>query len=44
MEGKKNYTKPALKSQRIELGVFGCYNWLPPNEGEFQPFDWSVGG
>ena len=41
MEGKRDYTKPELKSQKIELGVFGCYVWEPPNEGEKQPFDWG---
>ena len=40
---KKDYAKPELKSQKIELGVFGSYNWEPPNEGEWQPFDWTYG-
>ena len=38
MEAKKDYAKPELKSQKIELGVFGCYEWEPPNQGELQPF------
>ena len=45
MEAKKNYTKPQLKSQKIELGVFGSYcdEWLPPNKGDDTPFDWTNG-
>ena len=43
METKKGYSKPELKSQKIQLGVFGCYDWAPPNRGEDTPYIWQFG-
>ena len=42
MEAKRIYAKPELKSQKIELGVFGTYcDRLPPNEGYCKPFKYD---
>ena len=44
MKAKKTYTTPQLKSQKVELGVFGDYGTQPIKPIRDDTIPWFPGG